>query len=206
VSLEARRGNGRQASIGSAVPKVERTGSVGRMPRWPWRCCVALLCALVVVACGGGESNDPGKGIAGVQIERAPGRSHRQGEIEYPGKKPPSGGDHNPIPLTCGYYNAQPPDEFAVHSLEHGAVWVAYAPDTSAADVAVLKQLAEHPKVIVSPYEGLDSPVVLVAWERRLEVPSVNDPRVQQFIDAYAGGKQAPEPNQACEGVGQPAS
>ena len=46
----------------------------------------------------------------------------------------------------------------------------------------------------------------LVAWERRLEVPSVNDPRVQQFIDAYAGGKQAPEPNQACEGVGQPAS
>ena len=59
-----------------------------------------------------------------------------------------------------------------------------------------LKQLAKHPKVIVSPYAGLDSPVVLVAWEHRLEVPSVNDPRVQQFIDAYAGGKQAPEPDQ----------
>jgi hypothetical protein len=72
--------------------------------------------------------------------------------------------------------------------------------------VAVLKQLATHPKVLVTPYAGLDSPVVLVAWERRLEVPSVNDPRVQQFIDAYAGGKQAPEPTLPCQGVGQPAS
>ena len=39
----------------------------------------------------------------------------------------------------------------------------------------------------MTPYEGLDSPVVLVAWEHRLEVPSINDPRVQQFVDAYAG-------------------
>lgn len=174
------------------------------MPCWLRRCAVALVCVFVV-GCGGG-SNDPGKNIPGVVIERAPGRSHRQGPIDYPGKKPPSGGDHNPVPLTCGYYDKQPPDEYAVHSLEHGAVWVAYSPDTSAADVAVLKQLATHPKVIVSPYAGLDSPVVLVAWEHRLEVPSVNDPRVQQFIDAYAGGKQAPEPSQPCVGVGQPAS
>jgi hypothetical protein len=177
------------------------------MPRWLHRSALALACALVIAGCSsGGSSGDPGSKIPGVAIERAPGRSHREGAINYPGKKPPSGGDHNPVPLTCGYYDQQPPDEYAVHSLEHGAVWVAYSPTTSAADVAVLKQLAKHDKVIVSPYEGLDSPVVLVAWERRLEVPSVNDPRVQQFIDAYAGGQQAPEPNNVCEGVGQPAS
>ena len=92
-----------------------------------------------------------------------------------------------------------------MHSLEHGAVWVAYSPTTSAADVATLRQLAKHDKVLVTPYAGMDSPVVLVAWEHRLEVPSVNDPRVQQFIDAYAGGPQAPERNIACTGVGQPA-
>ena len=142
----------------------------------------------------------------GVQIERAPGRSHRQGEIEYPGKKPPSGGDHNPVPLTCGYYNAHHPTSSpCIHS--------STARSGSPMHRTLLPPMLlsssnsrEHPKVIVSPYEGLDSPVVLVAWERRLEVPSVNDPRVQQFIDAYAGGKQAPEPNQACEGVGQPAA
>jgi hypothetical protein len=52
----------------------------------------------------------------------------------------------------------------------------------------------------------MDSPLTLVAWERRLEVPSVNDPRVQQFIDAYAGGPQAPEASAACAGIGQPAT
>ena len=176
------------------------------MPSWLRRCSVVFGCALVVVGCGNGGGRDAGKDIPGVEIERAPGRSHRQGEIDYPGKQPPSGGDHNPVPLTCGYYDQQPPDEYAVHSLEHGAVWVAHSPTTSAGDVAVLKQLATNPKVIVSPHEGLDSPVVLVAWERRLEVPSVNDPRIQQFIDAYVGGEQAPEPDQACLGAGQPAS
>ena len=89
----------------------------------------------------------PARDIQGVTIERAPGRNHREGTIDYPGKKPPSGGDHNPIPLTCGYYDQQPPDEYAVHSLEHGAVWVAYDPDKiSAADLATAKQLAEPPR------------------------------------------------------------
>lgn len=174
------------------------------MPCWLRRSSVALVCALVVVGCGGGSSADPGKNIPGVTIERAAGRSHRQGPIDYGGQKPPSGGDHNPIPLTCGYYAQQPPDEYAVHSLEHGAVWVAYSPSTTPTDVAVLKELAKHTKVLVTPYEGLASPVVLVAWERRLEVPSAHDPRVQQFIDAYAGGPQAPERTAACAGIGQP--
>ena len=177
------------------------------MPRWLRRSSVALVCALVVVGCsGGGGSADPGKNIQGVTIERAAGRSHREGKIDYQGKKPPSGGDHNPVALTCGYYNQQPPDEYAVHSLEHGAVWIAYDPTASVADVTALKGLAKHPKVLVTPYAGMDSPLTLVAWERRLEVPSVNDARVQQFIDAYAGGPQAPEASAACAGIGQPAT
>ncbi|HEY2812963.1 MAG TPA: DUF3105 domain-containing protein [Acidimicrobiales bacterium] len=177
------------------------------MPPWLRRSCIALACALVAVGCsGGGGGSSAGSNIPGVTIERAAGRSHREGTIDYSGKKPPSGGDHNPIPLTCGYYSAQPPDEYAVHSLEHGAVWLAFGPSTSASDVETLKQLAKHPKVLVTPYAGLDSPLVLVAWERRLEVPSVSDPRVQQFIDAFAGGPQAPERTAACAGVGQPAT
>jgi hypothetical protein len=178
------------------------------MPRWLHRSTAALVCAFIIVGCsgGGGGSADAGNNIPGVTIERAAGRSHREGKIDYQGKKPPSGGDHNPVPLTCGYYAEQPPDEYAVHSLEHGAVWVAYAPSTTDPDLTTLKNLAKHAKVLVTPYAGLDSPVVLVAWERRLEVPSVNDPRVQQFIDAFAGGPQAPEATGACSGIGQPAT
>ena len=170
-----------------------------------------LTAALIVVgACssGGGASGssgtNPGSAIAGVVIERAAGRSHRQGDLDYPGKKPPSGGNHNPIPLTCGFYDQQPPDEFAVHSLEHGAVWIAYGPSVSPADVLVLRAFAKHDHVIVSPYAGMDSPISIVAWEHRLEVAAASDPRIGQFVDAFANGPTAPERGGACSGAGTP--
>lgn len=173
---------------------------------------VAALAALVLAtACssGGGSgtgSTTPSTNIPGVVVERAAGRNHRQGHIDYPGKHPPSGGDHNPVPLTCGFYNQQPPDENAVHSLEHGAVWIAFDPSTSAADVNVLKAFAKLDHVIVSPYAGMSAPITLVAWEHRLELQSVTDPRLQQFVDAFRNGPTAPEQGAACFGVGQPAT
>jgi hypothetical protein len=161
---------------------------------------------LLVSACGGGGSSAPPEPqIAGVVHERAAGRTHRQGQIDYQGKLPPSGGDHNPIPLTCGFYDQQPPDEYAVHSLEHGAVWIAFDPSISAADKATLKALA-GPKVLVTPYSGMDTKITLVAWERRLELPNVSDPRLKQFVDGYRDGATAPERGGRCAGVGQPAS
>jgi hypothetical protein len=169
----------------------------------------ALAAVLVVGACGsgGGGSANGGKApadIPGVVLERAASHNHRQGAIDYQGKKPPSGGDHNSVPLTCGLYDQQPPDENAVHSLEHGAVWIAFAPSTSASDVAVLKVFAKEDHVIVSPYAGMDSPITVVAWEHRLELQSVSDPRLKQFVDAYRNASTAPEPGYPCAGVGQP--
>ena len=167
-----------------------------------------MLVTVTTAACGGGSGSvkDPGAGIQGVVIEPARSRNHVQGTINYPGKHPPSGGNHNPVPLTCGYYSQQPPDEFAVHSLEHGAVWVAYDPALPASDVAVLKQLAQLDHVIVSPYAGMDAKITLVAWEHRLELDSVDDPRLKQFVDAYRNAPTAPEQGGACVGAGQPAS
>ena len=138
-------------------------------------------------------------------FERAPSRSHVGGHIDYPGKHPPSGGSHNPVPLTCGYYDQQPPDEFAVHSLEHGAVWIAYGPSTSASDVQVLKAYVKQDHVLVTPYAAMSAPITLVAWEHRLELQSANDPRVKQFVDAYRNSRTAPEAGGACQGAGQPA-
>jgi len=168
---------------------------------------MAVALTVLAAACGGGGSvKDPGKDIPGVVVEPARSRTHVQGTIDYPGKHPPSGGNHNPVPLTCGLYAQQPPDEFAVHALEHGAVWVAYDPSLSAADVDVLKPLAQLDHVIVSPYAGMDAKITLVAWEHRLELDSVSDPRLKQFVDAYRNSPTAPEQGGACVGVGQPAS
>jgi hypothetical protein len=164
----------------------------------------ALAVALFVSACGdsGGAKAPPD--IPGVVVERAPGRHHRQGHIDYPGKHPPSGGDHNPVPVTCGFYDQQPPDENAVHSLEHGAVWVAFDPSTSAADVNVLKALAKQDHVLVTPYAGMSAPITLVAWEHRLELQSVTDPRLPQFVAGFRNASTAPEQAAACEGIGRP--
>lgn len=177
-----------------------------------------VVAALVFAAgCGGGSSSSTASSsssgpansptpsdIPGVIFEPAPGRNHVNGRVDYP-KHPPSGGNHNPTPLTCGFYDQQPPDEFAVHSLEHGAVWIAFDPSTSAADVQTLKAFAKHDHVIVSPYAGMSAPITLVAWEHRLEVQSATDPRIAQFVAEFANGRQAPEAGGTCRGVGQPA-
>jgi hypothetical protein len=170
---------------------------------------VALVSVTVLAAgCGGGGGTSGSASsvdIPGVTVERVASHSHRAGTIDYPGKHPPSGGDHSSTPLTCGFYDQQPPDELAVHDLEHGAVWIAYDSKTIVgADVQTLKAFAKQDHVVVSPYAGMSAPITIVAWEHRLEVQSVSDPRLQQFVDEFRNGKQAPEAGAACRGAGQP--
>lgn len=163
-----------------------------------------FMLAAACTSSGGAGAPTTGAAISGVVFERSAGRSHRQGHIDYPGKHPPSGGDHNPVPITCGYYDQQPPDEFAVHALEHGAVWIAYGPTVSAADVAALRGLTKQDHVLVTPYAGMDTPITLVAWEHRLEVSSASDARITQFLATFRNGGTAPEQGGACAGTGQP--
>src|SRR3954452_11460560 len=127
-------------------------------------------------------------------------QTHLDTPIEYP-QTPPVGGPHNPAWQDCQYYNTPVPNERAVHSLEHGAVWITYAPETSQADRAVLKALAgtsDH--ILASEYPGLPSPIVATAWGKQLQLPSVNDPRLKQFVDAFENGPQTPEPGVTCRG------
>jgi hypothetical protein len=181
---------------------------------FPCRLLLAVLATLLLGgACsagggsgGGGGSGAAAQNIPGVVIERTTAHSHVQGHIDYAGKKPPSGGNHNPTPLPCGFYDRQQPDEFAVHSLEHGAVEIAFDPSTDAASVQVLRMLASIDHVIGMPYAGMDAPITLVAWEHRLEVQSATDPRVQQFVDAFRAGSQAPEQGLPCPVAGQQAN
>ena len=82
---------------------------------------------------------------------------------------------------------------------DHGAVWITYAPETSQADRGVLKALADTgDHIIVSQYAGLPSPVVATAWGKQLQLPSVGDPRLKQFVQAFENGPQTPEPGVTC--------
>jgi hypothetical protein len=83
--------------------------------------------------------------------------------------------------------------------MEHGAVWLTYQENLPAADIATLERAATSVQsVVMSPYPNLQSPVVLTAWAVQLEVDSADDPRIQEFINAYARGPQTPEPEATC--------
>ena len=73
------------------------------------------------------------EGIDGVHAIRVYYESpvHTEGIVDYD-RRPPAGGAHNPVWWNCGFYDEPVVDESAVHDLEHGVVWLAYAPDLAA--------------------------------------------------------------------------
>ena len=126
-------------------------------------------------------------------------RNHEYGHLAYP-VKPPVGGNHNPYWQNCqgDVYPAQIANEHAVHSLEHGAVWITYRPDLPADQVASLAaKVRDRPYLLMSPYPGLDRPISLQAWGYQLKVDSASDPAIVDFIQRYRQ-VAAPEPGATC--------
>ncbi|MEO0492851.1 MAG: DUF3105 domain-containing protein [Actinomycetota bacterium] len=135
------------------------------------------------------------------------GAGHVLCEVEY-ASSPPTSGDHFPTWQNCGFYTEPVRDETAVHSLEHGAIWIAYDPELDALtqdEIATVVGLDDH--YLASPYPGLANPIVLTAWQRQLAVESMSDPAVAEFIDRQLGrvSETAPEAGVSCgNAVGAP--
>ena len=135
-------------------------------------------------------------------------RTHDE-QVDYSGQElPPVGGVHSGIWQNCGIYGQPIDAKNAVHSMEHGAVWVTYHPDLPAGDVESLQDAVRgQPFVLLSPYPELNSPIVMTAWGIQLELESAGDSRVDDFIDRYQRGPQTPEPGAPCtDGIGSPLS
>lgn len=122
-------------------------------------------------------------------------------EADY-GMSPPAGGAHWGAWLNCGVYTEPQENERAVHALEHGAVWVTYDADAlSDADVQALRDRLPRSYVVLSPYEGLDAPVVASAWGAQVALDGVDDERLTDFIDKFWKSADAPEPGARCDGA-----
>jgi hypothetical protein len=93
-----------------------------------------------------------------------------------------------------------------VHTVEHGAVWITYSPDLAQDQVSELRELANSRDcILVSPYDGLDSPVVASAWGKQLSLEGAGDPALNRFVGSYLRGPQTPEPGASCSGgIGTP--
>ena len=128
------------------------------------------------------------------------GRTHVTKTVKYP-MEPPVGGDHNQVWMNCNgdVYTKALNNMNAVHSLEHGAVWVTYNSKASQADVkALAEKVKKTPYTLMSPVEDQKDPIMLSAWAHQRTVKSASDPDVAKFFEAYVQGKQTPEPGAAC--------
>ena len=140
-----------------------------------------------------------------IQFPR-PARGHDDTIVFDAAAVPPAGGEHYNIWQNCGIYNEPIQTGNAVHSMEHGALWITYQPDLPADEVAALASIVSGQTfLLLSPYPEQRSPIVLTSWGIQLEVDSASDGRIENFIERYRLGSQTPELGGACtQGVGVP--
>ncbi|NUP02479.1 MAG: DUF3105 domain-containing protein [Nonomuraea sp.] len=117
---------------------------------------------------------------------------------------PPVGGEHNNYWQQCAIYDKPIHNEHAVHSLEHGAVWITYRPDLPKAQLDALKEVAtstgQQDYMLMSPYPGLPAPIVASTWGHQLKLQDANDAKLPAFIKKFQNGADTPELGASCGG------
>jgi hypothetical protein len=152
-----------------------------------------------VVAAGGGVT------IPGETAVPSLSRDHTSDPITYK-ELPPLGGAHWNDWINCGIYDQPVQNEQAVHSLEHGAIWITYQPTMPMDQVEKLRAIVRQSGYrLMSPYFDLPHPLVVSAWGYQLPLDSVDDPRLAQFIQRHEQDPKGPEPGASCSGsIGAP--
>jgi hypothetical protein len=169
------------------------------------RIALALMALVLAAGCGGSSGSEPVADTTPAAIEGVEtfsGLSHDhlytgQYPHAYP-QSPPVGGAHSPAWLACGVYTKDVPKENAVHSIEHGGIWITYQPGYKDIGPLVASAQLNPQYVLVSPYTGQDSPVIVTTWGLQLRLQTSEDPRLIAFIQKYAGGGQGGEKGATC--------
>ncbi|SNS04011.1 Protein of unknown function [Geodermatophilus pulveris] len=209
-----RGGAGRQGAAGPRGGRTRPPVTNVVAPQRPWGLIAAAVAvavfAVAVLAYAVTQVNqaeaarvDSVDEIPGVQtFDYAAGQEHVTTPVTYE-QSPPVGGPHDGEWADCTgtVYDVPIRQENAVHSLEHGAVWVTYDPAVVQGDaLATLTDLAGESGRMVSPNPGQDSPISLQSWNHQLEVDSADDPRITQFADFLTYNQEFyPEPGASCE-------
>lgn len=143
--------------------------------------------------------------IDGLKEYTVSSANHTQNPVTYP-QHPGIGGDHFPVWQNCGIYREPVQETAAVHSMEHGAVWISYNGISDTARDTLESKFKQSTYMLLTPFKDQGSPIVLSAWGAQLSVDSPDDPRIDSFVKKYRLGPQTPEPGAACTGgLGVPA-
>lgn len=118
-------------------------------------------------------------------------------------QSPPVGGNHWASWQNCNVYTEPVTPELAVHSLEHGAVWITHDPDLDQDEIDLLHDMYNPGDyLVISPYEGdMDAPIIASSWARQITTESADDDAFQRFVRLYERGMDVPEPGAACSGA-----
>lgn len=190
--------------MGQKTRKKPTNVHVGRKAGSPWPRIFAVTVASVVVvglAAAVFFSANPVRGVPiGTEAIPVGPAAHVEGDI-HEGSEIPAGGEHSQVWQNCGFYDTEVRSENAVHSLEHGAVWITYRPTIGADQIDRLSGLARpDEKILISPRSDQSSPIVATAWAFQVELDDPEDTRLAQFITEFTRGRTAPEPGGRCSG------
>ena len=193
--LEARRRAKEQALI--AQRKQERRARVVRT--------VAIAAALTAIvwlvflretspdAIAGNEIQTFSTSNGGQQQSHAAPYTY---EPATTGVNPPVSGKHDPNPAECGIHTEKIPDENFVHSLEHGAVAVVYNPkQVELGEIRKIEDIvmSYDDDTLSAPYPGLEDPIVMASWSRKMPLDDFDDDAIREYIDTFRDTEPAPE-------------
>lgn len=136
--------------------------------------------------------------VAGCTLDspKEEGNDHVEGTVQYEAN-PPTSGNHFIIPTEDGAYAETPPTEQVLHALEHGRVYIQYAPDINESVKSQLQGLFdEDPYHMVLSPNGTDMPyaVAVTAWNQVLACEEPSDgmfDAIRAFREQYRD--QGPE-------------
>lgn len=202
----------------TSQPQTTSTISLKRLPTWAWFVLAGVGAIVVILGLFYLDSQslrgdvNVTRGIRGAKVLPEPGAGHLDGDIDYP-VPVPAGGPHNPVWQNCGIYDEPVRTENVIHSLEHGALWIAYDPDLPEEQVEQLRDLVRQERArlrtfyILSPHPDLPAPIVATAWRVQLELEEPSDERLLTFMQRFHIGPFTPERGATCSGgVGEPIS
>jgi hypothetical protein len=163
---------------------------------------IAVAIGVFAVASGVGQ---PDLGVA-ARSEGGVNVHLEQGAPLPQTNRPPSSGPHYGGRATYGVTTTPVPAGNWLHAIEHGAIAVLFRCSDDAECGGIADRLRTEVwdrardgaygerKLVITPYDDMDTPVAAVAWGRVLELPGVDAEQILAFYDRYLdrGPERAP--------------